>query len=338
MLSIFIDTLFTPRSKVVLLSFGNNEGDASLTILMLIVPLALIVKAGVVGDSSLYHLNHQFSLLYNDPQEDTQLNIPDDDDYESPMFLYKEPPAHLVLELRVYFKHNFGVVSLAGCGSVTLPSESGTHDIEVPTWKPIACSSMGETRCRMHAYYLGSCLSEVGPLDSMPSSESEADMMNDPELSLFSKGGLLTDSSGSINVRVNVMSNYFNNKSNKNDAQSSREESTLHMVKMRETVDEVLSRVRKNKRGRMARVYNSAEASTGIESVTIADKWIHSDSAVQQSTEETKENVINNKVSGRAAEALARLRSRKHSATNTHIQCREHISLSSSNLYDLIET
>ena len=107
------------------------------------------------------------------------------------------------------------------------------------------------------------------------------------------------------------------------------------MVKMRETVDEVLSRVRKNKRGRMARVYNSAEASTGIESVTIADKWIHSDSAVQQSTEETKENVINNKVSGRAAEALARLRSRKHSATNN---VREHISLSSSNLYDLIET
>ena len=95
------------------------------------------------------------------------------------------------------------------------------------------------------------------------------------------------------------------------------------MVKMRETVDEVLSRVRKNKRGRMARVYTSAEASTGKENATIADKWRHSASAVQF-TEETEEQVINNKVSDRAAEALARLRSRKHSAANTHLdlQCR----------------
>ena len=227
--------------KGLLLLIGQNGRDFSRTILLSIVPLALIIQATVLGDTGLYHLNHQFSLLFNRCQDDDQQHT---------------QSQHMVLELRAYFKHNFGVLSLAGCGSLNLPSEPGTYDFKVPTWKPVACSTISERKCRMYDFYLGSCLSEIGPLDPVPTSEGESELMKEGDGKLFSKGGLMTDGSGSITVRVNVMRNYF--KDNDNHTAMHSEETHQHRVKMRETVDEVLSRVRRNKRGRMARLYNSS--------------------------------------------------------------------------------
>lgn len=212
-----------------------------MSVLLSIVPLAFITSAKVFSDS-VYHFNHQFTLLYN-----TQgAHLAQDDD------------GPLLLELRAYFKHNFGLTSLAGFGTVTIPTEPGTYEVFVPTWKPISCPGIGETRGRMHDYYLGgSCLSEIDPHESIPTSDYEGELMKDANLSLFSKGGLVTDSSGTIHVRIHVSKVLrFRGDSSSNSYRHPEMihaipiESILHRVKMRETVDEVLKRVRRNKRGR----------------------------------------------------------------------------------------
>jgi len=273
------------NSKALLLSLGNNGNDCSLAILLSIIPLVLITKAGVLGNTAAYHINHQCSLLYNECHENKQHTKRQD----------------LVLELRAYLKHNFSVTSLAGCGTITLPSEPGSHDIEVHTWKPVACSSIGETRCRMYDFYLGMALTEIQPLDPVPTSDSEHEMVKDVDTRLFSKGGLLTDGSGSIHVRVSVMKNYCKDEKVDTDFCSAAEESRpRHRVKMRETVDEVLSRVRRNKRGRMSRLYNNS-----------SDKLKHDSGA--SPSEETKSNSppMSDIVSDRTKEVLTRVRSRK---------------------------
>lgn len=262
----------------------------------------LIVRAGVLGDTTMHHINHQFSFLYN--------KSPDQDDGDISKGNIERPTNLVVLELHVYFKHNFGVTSLAGCVSIILPVEPGTYELTVPTWKPIACSGVGETRCRMHDFYLGSCLGEIGPLDPVPTSESESEMVKDTDIRIFSKGGLLTDCSGSIHVRVNIMSNFFGNDRD-TDMHSGFEESHQHRVKMRETVDEVLSRVRRNKRGRMARVCDPSNSSTGKARATAAAKERHNTALTAGETRPD----VSDKVSSRTAEVLERVRSRKNSAS-----------------------
>ena len=212
-----------------------------MSVLLSIVPLALITSAKVFS-GSVYHFNHQFSLLYNTPGAQLQ----DDAD-------------PLLLELRAYFKHNFGLTSLAGFGTVTIPTEPGTYEVFVPTWKPISCPGISQTRGRMHDYYLGgSCLSEIESHDPIPTSDNEGELIKDAHVSLFSKGGLVTDSSGTIHVRIHVSKvlKFRGDSTSKSYRhpemiQAIRiEDSKQHRVKMRETIDEVLSRVRRNKRGR----------------------------------------------------------------------------------------
>jgi hypothetical protein len=213
-----------------------------LSVLLSIVPLALITSAKVFS-GSVYHFNHQFSLLYN--TQGAQLAQDDADP--------------LLLELRAYFKHNFGLTSLAGFGTVTIPTEPGTYELFVPTWKPISCPGISQTRGRMHDYYLGgSCLSDIESHDPIPTSDKEGELIKDAHVSLFSKGGLVTDSSGTIHVRIHVSKvlRFRADSTSKSYCHPEMiqaipiEESKKHRVKMRETVDEVLSRVRRNKRGR----------------------------------------------------------------------------------------
>jgi hypothetical protein len=218
-----------------LLSLGDAGDEFLHSILLLIVPLALITSAKVFSDATVYHFNHHFSLLYNTDCSDMIKN-------DGP----------LLLELHCYFKHNFGLTSLAGYGTTTLPKETGNYNIGVPTWKPIACSGMGETRCRMHDFFLGSCLSGIDPLVPVPSSESEGEMVKDVGVRLFSKGGLLSDGSGTVNVRIHVSRIIRRHGDRKSHAEMKPTEPQQYRVRMR-TVDEVLSRVRRNKRGRMSR-------------------------------------------------------------------------------------
>ena len=212
---------------VLMLWYVNYGHEYSLALLFAIVPLGLIINAAIGGsEASLYHINHQFSLLFNNNRDTTKTN-------------------QLVLELKVFFQNNFGFESLAGCGTVNIPTKTGAYDLHVPTWKPIACPGVGETRGRMYDYFLGSSC-EVGPQDPMHISELE--LSKDTDIRLLSKAGLHTKSTGSIRLKVNIMPNLFKDKI-KADVVNNHH----HRVKMRETVDEVLNRVRLNKIERVRR-------------------------------------------------------------------------------------
>jgi hypothetical protein len=184
------------------------------------------------------HVNHQISLLYSKSrQRSSSSNNGNNNDDKVAVI---ESPQNAKMEIHAYFHHNFGLISLAGSALLDLPSEPGTYDMEVQTIKPIACKGMNERRCRLHSYYLGSSLDRV----------SEIIQPSDLE-------GLITDGSGTIRIRVNVMKNYFKNGSYygyNNTDYYDEFSSPNHRAKMQETVDEVLSRVRRNKRLRMSRM------------------------------------------------------------------------------------
>jgi hypothetical protein len=224
-------------------SFGN---DVSPAILLLIVPLGLFCQFLVFGNAKVKHVNHQISLLYSKSRQMSSSNSSSNNNDKVAVI---ESPQNAKMEIHAYFHHNFGLISLAGSALIDLPSEPGTYDMEVQTIKPIACTGMNERRCRLHSYFLGSSLDRV----------SEVMQPNDRE-------GLITDGSGTIRIRVNVMRNYFKNGSyygyNNTDYYDGFS-SPNHREKMQETVDEVLSRVRRNKRLRMSRMMTTVPSSYG---------------------------------------------------------------------------
>eukprot|EP00986_Skeletonema_menzelii_P009877 scaffold4619_cov146-Skeletonema_menzelii.AAC.2 len=216
--------------QTILNSLGMSiEGEAVPAVLLAIILLGLLCQFIVFGRTRIHHINHQFSILFRESSDDHPTTF---------------SQQNAMLEMNAYFHHNFGMISLAGSAVTPLPFEPGTYDINVPTFKPIACSGLNERKCRMQSYYLGTCLSEVQPSEP-PSTE------DDLAIGLLSKAGLKTDGSGTIHLRVNVMKNYFNGAYSKGILDD--QESSQHRMKVQETVDEVLSRVRRNKRVRMSR-------------------------------------------------------------------------------------
>ena len=217
------------------------ESQAIPAVLLAIIPLGLLCQFVLFGRTRIHHINHQFSLLFRKSS-----------DKDDPYTAMSHQTA--ILEMNAYFHHNFGLISLAGSAVVPLPLEAGTYDINVPTLKPIACSGLNERKCRMQSYYLGTCLSEVEASSELPSSASStiedgADMAT----RLLSKAGLITDGSGTIHIRVSLMKNYFNGAYSKGI--SEEQESSQHRIKVQaETIEEVLLRVRRNKRIRNSRV------------------------------------------------------------------------------------
>lgn len=272
--------------------------------LLLIIPLVSVLKAMAIGDTTAWQINHQFTLLYGNinrgMHEGVQLR--GDDSRRN-----NESSTHLILELRAYLNQNFGLTSLAGYGTLPLPTDPGTYDTLVKVWKPIADASIGETRARMHDFYLGACLSEIGPLDPVPTSENERRIAEAADATLFSKGGLLTDYSGNVYVRITVSRLSWRRQS----SEWKKVEHQQHRVKMRETVDEVLSRVRRNKRGRMSRVYTNSSV-LPVSSLTAELAKSKHDGDVTTNAETN--NISKDKVSYRTAEVLERVRSRKPSA------------------------
>ena len=230
----------------------------------------------------MHHVNHQFSLLFRkSSNNDHPANI---------------SHQNAMMEMHAYFHHNFGMISLAGSAVVPLPSEPGTYDINVPTFKPIACSGMNESRCRMQSYYLGTCLSEILSSEPAPTPSNE-----DGELATrrLSKAGQITDGSGIIHLRVNVMKNYFNSAySNTSDEL----ESSQHRVKVQETVDEVLSRVRRNKRVRMSRMMVPSSNPANRNAARMSGRLYRS-----VASNEEKAEVEETKQSDRTADVLQRV-------------------------------
>eukprot|EP00804_Cyclotella_cryptica_P006547 CCRYP_012814-RA/>CCRYP_012814-RA protein AED:0.03 eAED:0.01 QI:0/0/0/1/1/1/2/0/487 len=269
---------------VAMLSFGGFGSDFSQTVVLSIVPLILMLEQ--LKYNELYNFSHQFTTMFN----------------TSSVRNYNR----IVLELSAIQLHNFGFTSLAGCGTVDLPTKPGAHDLEIVTWKPIACSSVGAIRSQMHEYYLGSCFDEIGPSDSAPTAANEHDWLKKANIELLSKNDLHTIGSGTIKLRVNVAENYFrrNVHANSNPDES---ETDIQRGLIRETVDEVLSRIRRNKRGRMA----------GVAMWEVAAK-----DTKKLSPRNEKDATVQGNVSTRAADVIERIRRRQVKlSTDTPFRC-----------------
>lgn len=197
------------------------------TLIFFIAPLALVFRQGSYKP---YHLNHQFTTMFND-----------------------ENSARLVLELNAVLYYN-DMEYRMGCAAVDIPIADGNQELEISTWIPVARSSLGD-RSRLHYFYLGASLNGIGPADPAQTASKEQDLAKMFNTSLLSKHDLSCEKSGIIRVRVSIAKNRFRrNEKTLDDLVPMRSQS--RRVFLRETADEVLSRVRKNKRLRMASLYN----------------------------------------------------------------------------------
>lgn len=191
-----------------------------------VVPLVMIFSNAAMHNLP-YHFNHQFTTVFN---SDDSILMPD----------------RFVLELSAILLHN-DIATVMGCGAVDFPTSLGDHEIEVLTWSPIASSSLGSSKSQLHHYFLGTTLDEIGATDPVPTPANEQDWMTDKNAKLLSKHDLHTEGSGLIRVRVSVSKNNF-----MREHINSWNDSFQPQRAFRETVDEVLKRVRQNKRHRMA--------------------------------------------------------------------------------------
>ena len=213
-----------------MLLLGQN--DFSRVTIPSIGPLILMLNHATVGNNGFYHFNHQISFMFDSNHHDI--------------------PRHeqVVLELNAILLHNCGA-SFAGCAHVNIPSKTGIHDIELVTCRPIALSTTGTARGKMYDFYLGSSLDEITAIDTVLPSSVEHDSVTNSRL--LSKHDIHTTGSGTIRVSVNITNNHFTQEGKKLEWNSMHDgfNSQKQRVFISETVDEILKRVRYNKRLRM---------------------------------------------------------------------------------------
>ena len=113
-----------------MLLLDNIGGDLLQSVLLAIVPLASISASNGIDDATGWHINHQFTVLYGRDRRDQNESVKKGDDIRR----NSNSSQNLVLELRAYLRQNFGLTSMAGCGTVSLPTDPGTYDILVKTW------------------------------------------------------------------------------------------------------------------------------------------------------------------------------------------------------------
>lgn len=206
---------------------GIGSGDV-----LAIGLLAMIIFSHALLAHRSYHFNHYFTTMFNTKDA-----------------LNDHKPKHdkFVLELYAVILHNDTTTNI-GCAAVDIPTTPGEHELEISTWIPIARSSVGTTHSRLHYYYLGSSLDNIRPTDLVQTMSNEQDWTKSSSPTLLSKHDLHSETSGTVNVRVSVANNNFRREGVAfSGSQSQR-------VFLRETVDEVLTRVRKNKRHRMTSI------------------------------------------------------------------------------------
>jgi len=135
------------------------------------------------------------------------------------------------LRIQVYAKRRETIVSLLGQASVLVPTTGDSHEVlQVCTCRPISRNGTSEAMYRLKDYYLGSTLKEIKRSFSRFNTKDKH---------------VVTEPSGTIHLRVQTISNNSFSpafvKPNGND-----EEPAI----LKESVDEVLSKMRRSKRVR----------------------------------------------------------------------------------------
>lgn len=135
----------------------------------------------------------------------------------------------LEMKIQVYAKRSDLIVSLLGQTSVLIPTTIDNQRIEVQTYRPIRFNGISETMYRLKDHHLGSTMKEI-----------------QHSLSKFNPkdNTVVTDPSGTLVLRVQSISN---NAFCPHFAQPNADDEGPIL---KESVDEILSRIRRSKRSR----------------------------------------------------------------------------------------
>ncbi len=130
--------------------------------------------------------------------------------------------------IQVYSKQSENTVSLLGCGSSPLLTSNSCYEINITTCRPLGYEERSERYVRLRDYYLGCTIDEI---------------RNEKAFYFNTKQNSVTEGSGTIRLRVQNLSRNFCS-----SVPSEASDESSHIIK--ESVDEVLSRLRRQKRER----------------------------------------------------------------------------------------
>jgi hypothetical protein len=154
------------------------------------------------------------------------------------------------MRIQAYSKRRDTIVSLLGQASVLIPTMVDNQVLEVSTCRPVSCNGVSETMYRLKDYYLGLTLEEVKQ-SFLRCKTNNTDLVTEP--------------SGTIHLRVQSISNKLFS-----PASVGRNEEIEEPI-LKESVDEVLSRIRRNKRFRALDASEvNAHQQSGHEGVTLS--------------------------------------------------------------------
>eukprot|EP00562_Extubocellulus_spinifer_P029588 CAMPEP_0178725416 /NCGR_PEP_ID=MMETSP0699-20121125/26665_1 /TAXON_ID=265572 /ORGANISM="Extubocellulus spinifer, Strain CCMP396" /LENGTH=347 /DNA_ID=CAMNT_0020376755 /DNA_START=544 /DNA_END=1584 /DNA_ORIENTATION=+ len=173
---------------------------------------------------------------------------------------------HPILLIQVCARRTDGVITAAGCGLLRIPSSDlGKHEMNIQTWRVVG-DGTSDLRFKLADYYLGTRpiqFDDMKELDCLTRSRSP-DMSSTEQNGSFSGSSspppkFITAESGTVQVRILIGSERgtTSRKGLRCGRSRSRKE-TASISKpppsnIREGIDDVLSRVRENRRERMLR-------------------------------------------------------------------------------------
>lgn len=195
---------------------------------------------------------------------------------------------HPVVFFQINLTRNEGITSVLGYGFIDVPMNPGSYDIDISTFRPVAGKNMGEIEYRMKDYYFGCAAKDFQYMKAALISPILAPKGSN-KLSVGTRNGIVTEGSGSVRIRIRVLSlPEVGRHRNKRHNHKNSDRPIFH-----ETISEVLSRVRRNKRERlMCNKFNSKVPET------------YDRSAIGTNTKEYDQNP-------RTGEILRRVRARK---------------------------
>jgi len=153
-----------------------------------------------------------------------------------------------VLFFQVNLTKSKGTASVLGYGFVDIPMNPGNYDIDISTSKPVAGKNMGEIEYRMNDYYFGCSTKEFQYMKTALNAPL-LKPKTDNKLTVASRNGIVTEGSGSVRIRIRVLSL----PEGRNHRDTYQNHTNLTRPIFHETISEVLSRVRRNKRERLIR-------------------------------------------------------------------------------------
>jgi len=134
----------------------------------------------------------------------------------------------LDMKIQIYAQRSDSIVCLLGQTSVLIPTTIDNQRIEVQTYRPISINGISETMYRLKEHYLGSTLKEI-QYSLLKFNQKDNTVVTEPSGTLVLRVQSISDS---------VFPPYF--------VQPNAEEGPI----LKESVDEILSRIRRSKRSR----------------------------------------------------------------------------------------